>query len=62
MLDGKRYFSGFPDDDPEGKKALLHSPRLLETLRALLAEPAETRLARLAGKLSGFGYFPSTSP
>jgi hypothetical protein len=38
MLDGKRYFSEFPDEDPDGKKALLHSPRLLETLRALEKE------------------------
>ena len=38
MLDGKRYFSGFPDEDPDGKTALLHSPRLLETLRALEKE------------------------
>lgn len=38
MLDGKRYFNEFPDEDPDGKKAILHSPRLLETLRALEKE------------------------
>ncbi|MFZ1095421.1 MAG: hypothetical protein WAN75_40415 [Xanthobacteraceae bacterium] len=38
MLDGKRYFSEFPDEDPDGKKAFLHSPRLLETLRVLEKE------------------------
>jgi hypothetical protein len=38
MLDGKRYFNEFPDEDPDGKKAVLHSPRLLETLRVLEKE------------------------
>jgi len=38
MLDGKRYFNEFPDEGPDGKKAILHSPRLLETLRALEKE------------------------
>ena len=38
MLDGKRYFSEFPDEDPDGKKAFMHSPRLLETLRVLEKE------------------------
>jgi hypothetical protein len=38
MLNGKQYFGEFPDEDPDGKKALLCSPRLLETLRALEKE------------------------
>ncbi|HEY7248248.1 MAG TPA: hypothetical protein VH678_30670 [Xanthobacteraceae bacterium] len=38
MLDGKRYYNEFPDEDPDGKKTLLHSPHLLETLRALERE------------------------
>jgi hypothetical protein len=38
MLDGKRYFGEFPDEDPDGRNAFLHSPRLLETLRALAKE------------------------
>ena len=38
MLDGKRYFNEFRDEDPDGRNALLHSPRLLETLRALEKE------------------------
>jgi hypothetical protein len=38
MLDGKRYFTKFPDEDADGKNALLHSPQLLESLRALEKE------------------------
>jgi hypothetical protein len=38
MLDGKRYFTEFPDEDADGKNPLLSSPRLLETLRALEKE------------------------
>ena len=38
MLDGKRYFSEFPDEDPAREQALLHTRRLLETLRALEKE------------------------
>lgn len=38
MLDGKRYFAEFPDEDPDAKKAVLQSPCLLETLRALEKE------------------------
>jgi DNA-binding response OmpR family regulator len=34
----------------------LHFPKLLETVRQLLAEPAESRLARLAGASTGFHY------
>ena len=37
----------------------LDFPELLGTIRALLDEPVETRLARVAGKLTQFGYFPS---
>ena len=43
MLDGKQYFSRFPDEDPVQDQALhspklLHSPELLATLRALEKE------------------------
>ena len=38
MLDGKRYFSEFPDEDPDREQALLHTRRLLQTLRALEKE------------------------
>ncbi|HEY0456028.1 MAG TPA: response regulator [Verrucomicrobiae bacterium] len=37
----------------------LDFPKLLETISALLAEPAETRLARLAGKATSFHYMPA---
>jgi hypothetical protein len=37
MLDGKQYFSEFPDEDP-ARQALLHTRKLLETLRALEKE------------------------
>jgi hypothetical protein len=44
MLDGKQYFTQFPDEDPAQHQALLqspkllHSPKLLATLRALEKE------------------------
>lgn len=45
-----------------GVGALLEKPldfvRLLETIHSLLKEPTEARLARLAGKPSGFSYVP----
>ena len=37
----------------------LNFPKLLKTMRELLAEPPETRLARLAGKRANFRYLPS---
>ena len=37
----------------------LHFPRLLETVRSLLAETVETRLARMTGKLADFHYLPA---
>jgi hypothetical protein len=36
MLNGKRYFAEFPDEDPETK--LLRSPELMASLRALEKE------------------------
>jgi DNA-binding response OmpR family regulator len=36
----------------------LDFPRLLRTIGDMIAEPAETRLARLAGKPTQFHYFP----
>jgi hypothetical protein len=38
MLDGKQYFAGFPDEDPARQQVVLHSARLLATLRALEKE------------------------
>src|SRR5262245_37062164 len=37
----------------------LDLPRLLRTINELLGEPAETRLARLAGRRAEFHYFPA---
>jgi DNA-binding response OmpR family regulator len=36
----------------------LDLPKLLRTIRELLAEPADSRLARMAGKRSEFRYLP----
>jgi hypothetical protein len=38
MLDGKRYFAEFPDEDPENQPRLLRSPELMASLRALEKE------------------------
>ena len=35
MLDGKRYFAEFPDEDPAIERPVLQSPELIDTLRAL---------------------------
>jgi len=40
----------------------LDLPRLLQIIRDLLNEPAQTRLARLAGKRAEFHYFPAKDP
>jgi len=37
----------------------LDFPKLIETIRQLLEEPREQRLARLAGKPAGFHYLPA---
>jgi two-component system nitrogen regulation response regulator NtrX len=37
----------------------LHFPKLLQTVRTLLSEPADARLARLKGKLADFHYLPA---
>ena len=37
MLDGKRYLAEFPDEDP-ARRAFLHSPKVIATLRALEKE------------------------
>ena len=37
----------------------LDFPQLLETIRALLDEPTETRLARMAGRDTAFRYLPA---
>jgi hypothetical protein len=38
MLDGKRYFAEFPDEDPLTKRLGLHSNELLRSLAALEKE------------------------
>ncbi len=40
----------------------LDLPKLLRTIRDLLAEPAATRLARMAGKAAEFHYLPPKRP
>jgi hypothetical protein len=35
MLDGKRYFAEFPDEDPENQPRVLRSPELMASLKAL---------------------------
>ena len=37
----------------------LHFPKLLQIIKQLLTEPAESRLARCAGKSAEFHYFPT---
>ncbi len=39
----------------------LDFPKLLETMKELLAEPAEHQLDRIAGKARDFHYFPTES-
>jgi len=39
MLDGKRYYAAFPDEDPAHRKPILRrSPSLIPALRALEKE------------------------
>jgi hypothetical protein len=38
MLNGKRYFAEFPDEDPAARRGLLRSPKLMATLKALEKE------------------------
>ena len=38
MLDGKRYFANFPDEEPTTRRLGLHSAELLATLAALEKE------------------------
>ncbi|MBX9773727.1 MAG: hypothetical protein K2Y71_04865 [Xanthobacteraceae bacterium] len=41
MLDGQRYFSEFPDEEPEQPKRLLLSDELIVTLAAIEREISE---------------------
>jgi hypothetical protein len=41
MLDGQRYYSEFPDEEPEQPKRLLLSDELLVTLAAIEREISE---------------------
>jgi hypothetical protein len=38
MLNGKRYFAEFPDEDPAPRRKPLRSPELMATLKALEKE------------------------
>jgi hypothetical protein len=38
MLNGKRYFSEFPDEDPASQRKELRSPELMALLKALEKE------------------------
>jgi hypothetical protein len=38
MLDGKRYYAHFPDEDPANDPSLLHTPALIAALGALEKE------------------------
>ena len=39
MLDGKRYYAAFPDEDPANTRTILHrSPALIAALRVLEKE------------------------
>jgi hypothetical protein len=39
MLDGKRYYAAFPNENPANRKPILrHSPTLIAALRALEKE------------------------
>jgi hypothetical protein len=49
MLDDKRYFAEFPDEDPENPPKLLHSPELIASLRALERELRPYLQNELAG-------------
>ena len=48
MLDGQRYFSEFPDEEPEQPKRLLLSDELLVTLAAI-----EREISEFIGSVSG---------
>lgn len=55
MLDGQRYFSEFPDEEPERPKRLLLSDELLVTLAAIEREISAFIAAALEGKGSTAG-------
>jgi hypothetical protein len=38
MLDGKRYYAVFPDEDPANRKVLYYSPTLIAAWRDLKRE------------------------
>jgi hypothetical protein len=48
MLDGQRYFSEFPDEEPEQPRRLLLSEELLVTLAAI-----EREISDFIGSASG---------
>jgi hypothetical protein len=53
MLDGKRYFAEFPDEDPKRQPKLLKSPELMASLRALEKELRPYLQQAPAGGLDG---------
>jgi hypothetical protein len=50
MLDGRRYFSEFPDEEPEQPKRMLLSDELLVTLAAIEREISAFIGATVEGK------------
>jgi hypothetical protein len=53
MLDGQRYFSEFPDEEPEQPKRLLLSDELLVTLAAIEREISEFIGNAAEGNIAG---------
>ena len=55
MLDGQRYFSEFPDEEPEQPKRLLLSDELLVTLAAIEREISAFIGSASVGKIDTIG-------
>ena len=62
MLDGQRYFSEFPDEEPEHPKRLLLSDELLVTLAAIEREISEFIGNATEGKADIAGAAVSGNP
>jgi hypothetical protein len=62
MLDGQRYFSEFPDEEPEQPKRLLLSDELLVTLAAIEREISEFIGSAAAGKIDTAGAAVGGNP
>jgi hypothetical protein len=62
MLDGRRYFSEFPDEEPEQPKRLLLSDELLVTLAAIEREISAFIGATAEGKGNTAGAVTGRGP